>query len=75
MIPMVETDSLDDEELEATAHVWRRRALHGDKSAAVVANELEKALRRRRGVTTQISDLDTRPLLLRQTQRPWWRFW
>jgi hypothetical protein len=68
-------DKLTNEELEATAYVWRRRALHGDRSAAGTAHKLEKALRHRKGVFTQIGELDTRPLGTRQRKRPWWRIW
>lgn len=71
---VVDPDQLTDDELEATAYVWRRRALHGDRSASGIAHSLEKALRHRKGIFTQTADLDTRPLALRHRRR-WWRFW
>jgi hypothetical protein len=72
----MDTDQLNDEELAATAYVWRRRALHGDRSAGGIANELEKQLRRRTGKVTMPDELDTRPLPGRlQAKRRWWRLW
>jgi hypothetical protein len=71
---VVDPDQLTDEELEATAYVWRRRALHGDRTASGTAHKLEKALRHRKGVFSQVAELDTRPHDLRR-RRPWWRFW
>lgn len=68
---VVDPDQLTDEELEATAYVWRRRALHGDRSAGGTAHELEKALRHRKGEPT---DIETGPHEGRKV-RPWWRFW
>jgi len=70
----VNPDQLTDEELEATADVWRRRALHGDRAARGTAHQLEKALRHRKGVFSQVAELDTRPHELRR-RRPWWRIW
>lgn len=72
---MVDAENLTDEELEATAYVWRRRALHGDRSASGVAHKLEKELRHRRGVFTHAVELDTRPHTARRRERPWWRLW
>lgn len=71
---MVDPEQLTDEELEATAYVWRRRALHGDRAAAGTAHKLEKALRHRRGIFTRPAELDLRPLDARR-RRPWWRIW
>jgi hypothetical protein len=72
---MVDSENLTDEQLEATADVWRRRALHGDRAARGIAHKLEQELRRRKGVLTLIGDLDTRPYELRHRRRPWWRIW
>ena len=74
---MTMKEMLSDEELEAQANQWRRRALQGDLHARGTAHELEREIRRRHGAPgTNYDTLDLRPLDLRAAaQRRWWRFW
>ncbi|WP_418120622.1 hypothetical protein [Variovorax sp. 350MFTsu5.1] len=74
---MTMKEMLSDEELEAQANQWRRRALQGELHARGIAHELEREMRRRYGgPSTNYDILDLRPLDLRAaTQRRWWRFW
>jgi hypothetical protein len=70
----MDTDRMDDDELAASAFVWRQRAAHGDKEAARVARELEAELKRRLGDNTPSSKmpLEAPP---EPAKRPWWKFW
>ncbi|WP_147400506.1 hypothetical protein [Acidovorax cavernicola] len=75
---MMEFTDLDETSLAAHAAEWRRRALRGEKQARGIAHALEAEMRRRFGDSippSQSADLDTRPLALRQPERPWWKFW
>ncbi|CAN7755520.1 hypothetical protein LJR084_006992 [Variovorax sp. LjRoot84] len=38
----METEDLADEQLAASAHVWRRKAFHGEKHASSVALHLRR---------------------------------
>ncbi|MGI4779115.1 MAG: hypothetical protein ACRYGA_13540 [Janthinobacterium lividum] len=68
----METQHLDDEELAATAYIWREKARVGDRHASRVADELDAELFRRLGPTpSHYSPLDEK----RAVRRPWWRFW
>lgn len=50
MVPvMMDVQELQDDELIAQAHEWRRRALRGEKAARGIAHELEREVRRRFG--------------------------
>jgi hypothetical protein len=68
----MQTEELTDEQLAAAAHVWHRRAFHGEKHARSVALQLERELRRRAGVPE--SEPAELAAALRR-RRPWWRFW
>ncbi|MBT2324291.1 hypothetical protein J7E62_18225 [Variovorax paradoxus] len=66
-------ENLDDEQLAATAYVWRKRAMLGEKHAEGMARKLDAELRRRLGATpSRDAPLDTLP---GSKSRPWWRFW
>lgn len=68
----VKMDELDDEQLAATAYVWRQRAQAGEKSARRTWAQLEQELQRRLGPTPS----SRVPLEAQSSgQRPWWRFW
>lgn len=68
----METQNLDDEELAATAYIWREKARIGDRNASRVADELDAELFRRLGPTpSQYTPLEEK----HATPRPWWRFW
>ena len=68
----VRMDELDDEQLAATAYVWRQRALAGEKNARRTWARLEQKLQRRLGPTPSTrAPLAVEPSL----QRLWWRFW
>jgi hypothetical protein len=69
----METEDLTDEQLAASAHVWRRRAFHGEKHARSVALRLEREMRRRAGVPE--SELAPFDHAASKRRRPWWRFW
>lgn len=70
----MEMEDLTDEQLAASAHVWRRRAFHGEKHARSVALRLESELRRRAGMPeTECATFDDRTTGKRRS--PWWRFW
>ncbi|MBT2299603.1 hypothetical protein J7E70_03915 [Variovorax paradoxus] len=70
----METEDLTDEQLAASAHVWRRRAFHGEKHARSVALRLEGELRRRAGMLEDKSaTFDDKATGKRRRQ--WWRFW
>lgn len=69
----METEDLTDEQLAASAHVWRRRAFHGEKHASSVALHFERELQRRAGVpegTPASSDATE----AEKRRRSWWRF-
>ncbi|CAN7781027.1 hypothetical protein [Variovorax sp. LjRoot178] len=66
-------DDLTDEQLAAAAHVWRRKAFHGDKHASSVAARLERELQRRAGV--QESEPAFGGKAVGKCRRSWWRFW
>lgn len=69
----METEDLTDEQLAASAHVWRRRAFHGEKHARCMALRFERELRRRAGVPeNESAGFDGKSAGKR---RPWWRFW
>ncbi|MFS2162569.1 hypothetical protein [Variovorax sp. Varisp62] len=74
---MTTKEMLSDEELEALASEWRKKALQGELHARGIAHEFETEMRRRAGASfTNYDTLDLRPLELRAaTQRRWWRFW
>ncbi|MGJ7580508.1 hypothetical protein ACSFA3_10040 [Variovorax sp. RHLX14] len=69
----METQHLDDEELAATAYIWREKGKLGDRHASRVADELDAELHRRLGPTPS-----RRMELGRDGPapgRPWWKFW
>jgi hypothetical protein len=69
----METEDLTDEQLAASAYVWRRRAFHGEKHARSMALHLERELRRRAGVPeNEPATFEDKPA---GTRRRWWRFW
>jgi hypothetical protein len=69
----METAQLDDEELAATAYIWREKARLGDRHALRIADELDAELRHRLGPTpSERMPLDEPAAAGR---RPWWRFW
>jgi len=73
---MLETQNLDSNGLAALAAEWRRRALRGEENARGIAHALEAEVRRIGGTRpVPAHDLDTRPLALRQPDRPWWKPW
>ncbi|WP_418132115.1 hypothetical protein ABL849_33185 (plasmid) [Variovorax sp. 375MFSha3.1] len=73
---MTMKETLSDEELEAQANQWRRRALRGELHARGIAHELEREMRRRYGgSSTNYDILDLRPLDLRAATQRRWRFW
>lgn len=65
-------DELDDEELAATAYVWRQRAVAGERHAHQTWARMERELLRRLGPTPsqRMPLIDT--LSIRRT---WWKFW
>ena len=69
----METQHLDDEELAATAYIWREKAKLGDRYASRVADELDAELHRRLGPTP------SRRMPLEhggaEGRRPWWKCW
>ncbi|RZI59817.1 MAG: hypothetical protein EOP14_03645 [Pseudomonas sp.] len=68
----IETDDLDDEQLAATAYVWRHRAEAGEKNAYGTWARLELELQHRLGPTPS----NHSPLGAQQPkQRLWWQFW
>jgi hypothetical protein len=68
----VRMDELDDEQLAATAYVWRQRAQAGEKNARRTWARMEQELQRRLGPTPS----NHAPLEVELSlQRPWWRFW
>lgn len=72
---MIDTEQLSRDELWALACEWRRRALHGDKTAHGPAHVYEAAYRRRFGETAAAGELkDLRPLAVlvaKARRRPW----
>lgn len=70
----MDTDDLSnvsDEQLAATAYVWRRREVHGDKHAHSVALRIEREIQRRASVPEgEAAARDQAPV-----KRPWWRLW
>ena len=69
----METEDLTDEQLAASAHVWRRKAFHGEKHASSVALHFERELQRRAGVPeSRSATLDAKTKATRR--RSWWRF-
>ncbi|RZM03389.1 MAG: hypothetical protein EOP73_05895 [Variovorax sp.] len=72
---MIDIDRLSRDELWALACEWRRRALHGDKTAHGPAHVYEAAYRRRFGETVVAGVLkDLRPLavLASKARRRFW---
>ncbi|RZI54480.1 MAG: hypothetical protein EOP12_02585 [Pseudomonas sp.] len=68
----VRMDELDDEQLAATAYVWRQRAQAGEKNARRTWARLEQELQRRLGPTPS----NHAPLeAVSSPRRSWWRFW
>ncbi len=69
----METQHLDDEQLAATAFIWREKARVGDRTAARVADELDAELHRRLGPTPS----QCMPLIenKKAAARPWWKLW
>ena len=69
----METQHLDDEELAATAYIWREKAKFGDRHASRLADKLDAELHRRLGPTPSmrmaLEGDETKP------RRPWWKFW
>lgn len=75
-IPMTTNKTLNDEQLDALASEWRRKALQGDLLARGIAHELETEMRRRAGAPFLNYDtLDMRPLEQRTAPHWWQRFW
>ena len=69
----METQHLDDEELAATAYIWREKARLGDRHAARTADQLDTELRRRLGPTpSQYVPLGNGE---KAPRRAWWKFW
>jgi hypothetical protein len=69
----METEDLTDEQLAASAHVWRRKAFHGEKHASSVALHFEREPQRRAGVPE--STLASFKAKTKATRgRSWWRF-
>lgn len=69
---MVRIQDLDDEQLAATAYVWRQRVNAGDKNARRTWAKMEQELHRRLGPTPS----NNAPLEAKLPERgPWWRFW
>lgn len=68
----VRMDELDDEQLAATAYVWRQRAQAGDKNTRQTWARLAQELQRRLGPTPSnhaLLQADSSP------GRSWWPFW
>jgi len=74
---MVELENSDQHGLAAQAAEWGRRALRGDRDARGIAHALEVEVRRLRGNAPAMSQelLDTRPLAIWDSARPWWKRW
>jgi hypothetical protein len=71
----IDLDELSREDLWHLAHAWRRRALHGDKTAHGPAHVCEVAYRRRFGQASAPQPLqDLRPLAVISIAKRW-RFW
>ena len=69
---MVKMEELDDEELAATAYVWRQRVQAGEKSAQRTWARMEQELQRRLGPTpSNHAPLQTEA----PRQRSWWQVW
>ncbi|CAN7775784.1 hypothetical protein LJR175_007780 [Variovorax sp. LjRoot175] len=69
----METEDLTDEQLAASAHVWRRKAFHGEKHASSVALHFERELQRRAGVPENtLAAVDAKTNGTRR--KSWWRF-
>ena len=68
---MIDLDTLDDDELAATAYVWRLRSTRGDLTAAAIAHCMEVELQRRLCSTHSLR----LPLPPDIEHKPWWQFW
>lgn len=69
---MIDTDALSREELWSLACDWRRRALHGDRTAHGPAHVYEAAYRQRFGERTSAGVLkDLRPLAVLADKGRW----